>query len=365
MTGGKLFITGGIGSRYDGESFGESYELPADQCYCETCAAIGSFFWNWRMLLISGDSRYANLMERLMYNGILSSPGLDGTSYFYVNPLMLRNGRYVRLSTNPGEEHRTPTRPKWHSVACCPPNVMRLFASLPSYFASRSQMGIQIHQYGNMEVSAPLDEQASVRFRIATTYPWEGKVRITMEQSDIRPWKLSLRLPDWCQSFSIKVNEGATDGVLQKGYVTLERIWAVGDIVEADFSMPAVLVAADPRVDSLRGCVAIQRGPLVYCLEEQDQDQGVSLLDVKIDPSTALMARWQEDLLGGILILEGAGFQMDRANWAEGRLYHPLRPRSEEQQSDSRIKLVAIPYYAWGNRGLKSMRVWIPCAQDS
>ncbi|HEU4743799.1 MAG TPA: beta-L-arabinofuranosidase domain-containing protein, partial [Anaerolineales bacterium] len=125
MTGGKLFITGGIGSRYDGESFGESYELPADQCYCETCAAIGSFFWNWRMLLISGDSRYANLMERLMYNGILSSPGLDGTSYFYVNPLMLRNGRYVRLSTNPGEEHRTPTRPKWHSVACCPPNVMR------------------------------------------------------------------------------------------------------------------------------------------------------------------------------------------------------------------------------------------------
>ena len=153
MTRGKMYITGGIGSRYDGESFGESYELPADQCYCETCAAIGSFFWNWRMLLISGESRYADLMERLLYNGILSSPGLDGASFFYVNPLMLRNGRYVRLSANPPEEHKTSGRPEWHNVACCPSNTMRLRASLSSYFATSNETGIQIHQYSNMEIS--------------------------------------------------------------------------------------------------------------------------------------------------------------------------------------------------------------------
>ncbi|MBN1375701.1 MAG: glycoside hydrolase family 127 protein [Dehalococcoidia bacterium] len=140
MTGSKLYITGGIGSRHDGEAFGEKYELPPDQCYCETCAAIGSLFWNWRMLLISGESRYADLIERLLYNGILSSPGLDGTSYFYANPLMLRNGKYMRLSANPTEETISSFsgRPEWHSVACCPPNVMRLTSSFTDLFCNCS-----------------------------------------------------------------------------------------------------------------------------------------------------------------------------------------------------------------------------------
>lgn len=358
MTKGKMYVTGGVGSRYDGESFGETYELPSDQCYCETCAAIGSFFWNWRMLLISGESRYADLMERLLYNGILSSPGLDGTSYFYVNPLMLRNGQYVRLSTNPDKERKTSGRPEWHSVACCPPNVMRLFASLPNYFATSNETGIQIHQYSNMGI---LSGRSGLS--IETEYPWEGRVKITLTESENQPWKLSLRLPGWCQNFSLKVNNREEYDSLQKGYLTIERTWKAGDVVEAEFAMPPFLVEADPRIDSVRGCVALQRGPLVYCLEEHDQEQGVNLLDVKIGPAEKLTTHWQGDLLGGVMALEGAGHLSDRSDWSKNELYRPLVLKNKDRPSGRKVKLTAIPYYAWGNRDLKSMRVWIPYTQ--
>lgn len=358
MTKGKLYITGGIGSRYDGEAFGESYELPPDQCYCETCAAIGNFFWNWRMLLISGESRYADLMERLMYNGILSSPGLDGTGFFYVNPLMIRNGQYVRLSTNPDNEHNTPGRPKWHSVACCPPNVMRLVASLSNYFASLNEAGIQIHQYGNMEISF-----GRSGLTVETEYPWNGRVKFTVTASADQPWRLSLRVPGWCQSFGLRVNGRDVHGRLEKGYMPIERTWKTGDVVEADFAMPPFLVEANPRIDGVRGCLAIQRGPIVYCLDAHDQPVEVNLLDVRMDPSEALTARWQSDLLDGVMTIEATGYQPDRSDWLEEGLYRPLIPGKELRASERKVKLTAIPYYAWGNRGLKSMRVWIPHRQ--
>lgn len=355
MTRGKLYLTGGIGSRYDGESFGETYELPTDQCYCETCAAIGNFFWNWRMLLISGESCYADLMERLMYNGILSSPGLNGTSYFYVNPLMLRQGHYVRLSTNPDQEHTTSERPEWHSVSCCPPNVMRLFASLSNYFVTNDETGIQIHQYSNMAISS-----AFSALMIETEFPWDGQVKLTVIERRSQPWRLSLRIPGWCQDVGFKVNGEGVSGSLQKGYMTIERTWKTGDVVEANFAMPPFFVEADPRVDSVRGCVAIQRGPIVYCLEEHDQPQGVSLLDVQINPAEGLTSRWRADLLDGVMTIEAAGCQTDRSHWLEERLYRPLIFGNKNQHSEQKLKLSAIPYYAWGNRGLKSMRVWIP-----
>jgi DUF1680 family protein len=360
MTNGKMYITGGIGSRYDAESFGETYELPADQCYCETCAAIGNFFWNWRMLLISGDRRYADLMERLLYNGILSSPGLNGASFFYVNPLMIRDGKYVRLSTNPDAERKSSGRPEWHSVACCPPNVMRLLASLPNYIVTRAENSIQIHQYSNMESSSGL-----TRLKVESEYPWNGRVKIIVSESEAQSWKLSLRIPGWCQRFSIKVDGLEVDGPLQEGYMTIERAWQTNDVVEADFAMPAFFIEADPRVDGVRGCVAIQRGPIVYCLEEQDQSPGVNLLDVKIDPSEELTSRWQGDLLGGVVTLEGTGYQTDRSSWQDNGLYRSLILKNGNRHSERKIELVAIPYYAWGNRGLKSMRVWIPYAAAS
>jgi len=360
MTRGKLHITGGVGSRYDGESFGETYELPADQCYCETCAAIGNFFWNWRMLLISGEGRYADLMERLMYNGILSSPGLDGASFFYVNPLMLRSGKYVRLSANPPDEHKITGRPEWHGVACCPSNVMRLLASLPNYFATGDGTGLQIHQYGNIEISALLGERVPVALNLETSYPWDGRITITVTQSSDQPWKLSLRVPGWCQNFILKVNGQQGYDSLQKGYATVDRVWKAGDMVETEFVMTPLLIEADPRIDSIRGCVTLQRGPIVYCLEEHDQESGINLLDVEIDPSEELNCRWQGDLLGGVMVLEGTGYQSDRSDWSANESYRPLELRNENRSSDRKVILKAIPYYAWGNRGLKSMRVWVP-----
>ena len=355
MTTGKMYVTGGIGSRYDGESFGESYELPPDQCYCETCAAIGSFFWSWRMLLITGESRYADLMERLMYNGILSSPGLEGASFFYVNPLMLRNGRSVRLSTNPDEKHKTFGRPEWHSVSCCPPNVMRLFASLPNYFVTGHETVFQIHQYTNMEIIS-----GRTKLTVETDYPWDGKVKITMNESDHESRKLALRIPGWCQNFNIRVNGEEVNHDIQNGYLTINHTWRAGDVIEIEFVMTPFFVEADSRIDSVRGCVAIQRGPMVYCLEEQDQKTGVNLLDVEIDPAAALTNRWQGDFLGGVMVLEGIGYQLDRTDGQNNGLYRPLILTEENRDSDRKVKLTAIPYYAWGNRGLKSMRVWIP-----
>jgi DUF1680 family protein len=358
MTEGKMYITGGVGSRFDGESFGERYELPTDQCYCETCAAIGNFFWNWRMLLISGESRFADLMERLLYNGILSSPSLEGTGFFYVNPLMLRDGKYVRLSTNPEQEHENSGRPEWHSVSCCPPNFMRLLASLPNYYATRDETGIQIHQYSEMEIAAGRN-----RLTIETDYPWEGRVKITIVESGDQPWKLSLRIPGWCQDVQLRVDGKDVNSNTQKGYATIERQWKPGDVVEADLAMRPFFVQADPRVDSVRGCVAIQRGPVVYCFEAQDQEPGVDLLDVKIDPSVELTSRWEGDLLGGVMVVEGRGCRLDRSTWRDSELYRRLAPGNEEPASEPDVTLTAIPYYAWGNRGLKSMRVWIPYIQ--
>jgi uncharacterized protein len=269
--------------------------------------------------------------------------------------LMLRNGRYVRLSTNPDEEHKASGRPKWHSVSCCPPNVMRLFASLSNYFVTHNETGIQIHQYSNVEISA-----GRGRLHVETNYPWEGHVKITMTESSDQPWKLSLRVPGWCESFGSKVNGQDVNRDIKKGYVTIERMWQTGDVVELDFPMPAFLVEADPRLDSVRGCVAIQRGPIVYCLERQDQEQGVNLLDVKIDPAEVLTSQWKSDLLGGVVTVEGVGYQTDRSNWQENGLYRPLILGKENSPSDRKVNLTAIPYYAWGNRGLESMRVWIP-----
>jgi DUF1680 family protein len=360
MTRGKMYITGGVGSRYDGEAFGESYELPPDQCYCETCAAIGNFFWNWRMLLISGESRYADLMERLLYNGILSSPALDGRHFFYVNPLMLRNGRYVRLSTNPDEAHNTAGRPEWHSVSCCPPNVMRLLASLSNYFVTSNETGIQIHQYSNMEIRVAQNQQTAKTLQLDTEYPWDGRVKINVKESNDRPWALSLRVPGWCQSFRVHVNGEEAKKDLHQGYLIIEREWATGDLLELNFAMPPFWVQADPRVDSVRGCVALQRGPIVYCLEQQDQEKDVNLLGVKIDPSRGVTAQWRGDLLGGVVLLDATGHQQGHDSRSTNGLYHPMYSGNEDRTSERIVKLTAIPYYAWGNRGLESMRVWIP-----
>ncbi|MBW7886431.1 MAG: glycoside hydrolase family 127 protein [Caldilineaceae bacterium] len=357
IVGAKLFVTGGVGARFDGESFGEPYELPSDQCYCETCAAIGSFMWNWRLLLASGDGRYADLMEQTLYNGILASRSLDGKHYFYVNPLQIRGGRYVRLSTNPEDGSGAANgRPEWHYVACCPPNVMRLLSSYAHYLATADRSGIQIHHYAQGTIEAALPG-GPARVEVRTNYPWEGSIEAVIAETGSSPWSLRLRIPAWCGYYRMEVNgrvvEASAEG---EGYIGLERRWQPGDTVTLALEMEPHWLLPNPRVDAVRGCAAIQRGPIIYCLESQDQPAGVELLDVVIDQRGPFETSWQPELLGGIVAVQLQGIVRDNSSWA-GQLYLPASTVEDTGQS---VSVTAIPYFRWGNRGLMSMRVWLP-----
>ena len=358
VTSTKLYITGGVGARYDGEAFGDPYELPSDQCYCETCAAIGSLMWNWRLLLITGESRYADLVERTLYNGILSSPALDGRHFFYVNPLMLRDERSMRLSTNPDTGSEVRGRPEWHEVACCPPNVMRLFSSLAHYLTTTSPAGIQIHQYAPADIRLEFAPGRSAALRMETGYPWQGQVSVVVNGTHAAPWALRLRIPEWSRSPQVTINgEQVAAPSSEKGYLVFSHAWKPGDRIQLDLGMEPELVEANPRVDATRGCLAIQRGPLVYCLEAVDNSDA-SLMDVQIDETAPLEACWRENLLPeGVMAVEAGGRELQDKGW-QGRLYRPAGKESDP--GGKLVALTAIPYYAWANRSIRGMRVWIP-----
>jgi DUF1680 family protein len=350
MVSRKLFITGGLGSQHAGEAFGEPYELPNDRCYCETCAQIASIMWNWRMLLITGDRRFADLIERTLYNGFLSGVSLDGRCYFYVNPLMSRGADPLL-----GRKHIV--RPEWHGCACCPPNVMRLLASLQHYLITTDDSGVQIHQYAPATIRTTAG-QGQIVLHMETDYPWQGDVRLRVEDGG-GTWTLRLRIPDWCQSPSLRINGVETALSTAGGYAEIKRAWQAGDTVELVLAMSPVLVEGHPRLDPTRSSVAIMRGPLVYCLEGVDQQPGVEVLDVQIDVSVPLTAEWNSDLLEGVVVVTAAGVGVDPVDWQD-QLYRPVG--SSAPAVREAIQLTAIPYYAWANRGANEMRVWIPRA---
>lgn len=356
----KLYITGGIGARFDGEAFGDPYELPPDQCYCEGCTSIANLMWNWRMLIVTGESRFADMIERSLYNMILASPALDGQHFFYVNPLMLREARFLRLSSNPppSEEFIPTERPEWHDVACCPPNVMRTLASLGHYLATRSDVGIQVHQYAPADLICEMPAGKRASLKMTTDYPWHGQIRLEVTEATGPVWALSLRLPDWARKWHLSVNGQAVDAPkVEKGYAVLEREWKTGDVVELDLAMEPELIASNPRIDATRASLAIQRGPIVYCLEDCDQEVKGRILDVEIDRHQSLKAVWREDLLGGVMVVEAEGRFVDAGTWQD-KLYRPVASLGSMAATPAR--LLAVPYYAWGNRGIGGMRVWIP-----
>jgi DUF1680 family protein len=359
MTTRKIYLTGGVGSRFDGEGFGAPYELPGDTCYCETCAAIGSLLWNWRLLLITGESRYADLFERTLYNAVLASPGLAGNCFLYANPLHVRDGRYVRASTDvmSGAEEK---RPAWHYVACCPPNVMRLWASLGHYLATTAASGVQIHQYANARIAAQVDGRPVV-LDMTTDYPWDGRIALRVTETPNAPWALALRHPAWCSTAALRVNGAAVDiAPDERGYWLLHRAWQPGDTVELDLTMSPRRVEPNPRIDALRGCAALERGPLVYCFEQHDQPDGIAFADLRLDASTDLQVQAAPALLGGIVCIQASGRVLGMAQW-QNTLYRPIDGASPTTAAQ-RVMLTAIPYYAWGNRGMASMRVWMPLA---
>jgi DUF1680 family protein len=349
LTSHKLYITGGVGSRHLGEAFGQPYELPNDLAYDETCAAIGSILWSWRMLLATGQGRFADLIDRTLHNAVLAGVSLDGERYFYVNPLA-SNGRPEHLGRGGC------VRKEWHLVACCPPNVMRLLASLGHYVATRDGTGLQVHQYAPARITTRLPTGGAVALRMETKYPWEGAIRMTIEATDGSRWTLALRVPEWCADPAVRVNGESTGGTRDgRGYLRLDRSWRDGDTVELDLPMTARLIEPHPAIESTRGCLAIDRGPLVYCLEQTDQGDR-PLAELEIDGTTALTARWEPALLEGVTTVRATGFQVDATAW-HGQLYRPASsgPRSSRRT----VELTAIPYYAWANRGPAAMRVWI------
>lgn len=348
----KLFVTGGVGARFDGEAFGDPYELPTDQCYCETCAAIGYLMWNWRMLLITGERHFADLMERLMYNAILSSPSLDGQHYFYSNPLMLRQTHFPRLSANrPTAFLSLQGRPEWHGVACCPPNVMRLLASMAHYFITCTPTGVQVHQYSNLHVEAELEQAGKVMFEVRSEYPWKGELVVAIQEGGHAPWEVSLRVPGWCRAYTMEVNGAAVSADADAhGYIRFTRAWQAGDTLCLRLEMEPLFLVSNPRVDATRGCVALQRGPLVYCFESHDQPSDTNLLDVQVDPAQPVQTEWVGDLLGGAILLHTKGFLLDSKSWGDA-LYRSLDQLPSTKRTP--ISLSAIPYYAWGNRGLQ------------
>ena len=342
MTAYKMHLTGGFGARHRGESFGEAYELPSDRCYCETCAAIANMMWNWRMLVITGEARYADLLERSLYNGFLSGISLDGQRYFYVNPLLSRGGI---------------ERPEWYGCACCPPNVMRQIALLGHYVATTGRDNLQIHQYITTEIEADLNDQRPVKVRLDTNYPWQGEVKLTIEETDGSPWELALRIPGWCREAGLQVGDEVSDVSARRGdYATINRVWQAGDVVQLSLLLQPRLTEPNPRIDAVRGSLALERGPLVYCLEAVDQPAEVNVLDVRIDPSLPLQANWREEMLGGVVVIEAQGAVVDMSQWDDG-LYRSMTTESLPQQD---VKLTAVPYYAWANRGPGAMRVWLP-----
>ena len=358
----KLYITGGVGARFDGEAFGDPYELPPDQCYCETCATIAFIQWNWRMLLASGDSRYADMIERCLYNTVLGCPSLDGQHFFYANPLMVRGGHFSRLSANEPDGSEVTGRPEWHGVACCPPNVMRTFASLDQIMATCSPDGMQIHQYASMEINFHSPGGGELSLSMETKYPYEGSVRITVNKAEGYHGTISLRQPAWSPSTTITINgEKSRMLVAENGYFLLDRNWKSGDTIDMDITLTPVFVEANPRVDAVRSCVAIQYGPLVFCLESQDQPVNSRLEDIRVNTMKPLISRWRKDLLGGVLTMEASGYVLNMESW-NGRLYRSANRHAGPEKKE--INLIAIPYYAWGNRGIASMRVWIPRDDD-
>jgi uncharacterized protein len=342
MVNGKMYITGGAGARHEGEAFGEPYELPDEMSYCETCAAIASVFWNWRMLLITGEKRYADLIERTLFNGFLSGISIDGKKTFYVNPLLVRD----KLE-----------RQEWHRCACCPPNAMRLISSINNYLATSDSSGLQIHQYAPAKINYQPANGEKISMKLETNYPWDGQIKLSIVEGAASDWSLKLRVPDWCSDSSLTVNGQTQSTTTENGNIILQRTWEKGDTVELNLSMRPRLMQSHPRISAIQGSVAIERGPLVYCLEQPDLPDTINLMDIRFNPNNDLQSAWVDDLLGGVTVIEAEGYAPDMQQW-QGQLYNPYIV--DNQTTGEPIKLRLIPYYLWANREPGAMRVWLP-----
>jgi DUF1680 family protein len=356
--GRKLYITGGIGASGAGEAFGRHYELPNMTAYNETCASVGLDYWNHRLFLLHGDAKYIDVMERTLYNGLISGVSLDGKTFFYPNP----------LESN-GQHERSP----WFGVACCPSNITRFLASVPGYMYAVRDNEIYVNLFA--ESRAEIDvRRRPVKITQATRYPWDGTVRFTIDPGALRQLTLKIRIPGWAQSQpvpsdlyrsltsyrtfgshggiirvgdrpSLKVAGSRVSLILDKGYATVTRDWRAGDTIELFLPMPVERIVAHDSVEADRGRVALQRGPIVFAAEWPDNPDG-RVRNLVLDDRTVLTSHFQPNLLSGVQVVTGR---------ATALAYDEKGNVTKKEQV-----FTAIPYYAWANRGRGQMIVWIP-----
>jgi DUF1680 family protein len=350
VTRRRMYITGGVGSSEFGERFTFDYDLPNETAYNETCAAIGLVFWAHRMIQTGVCSEYADILERALYNGILSGVSLTGDTFFYANHLAVCPDVYEnRINRNP---RMLPRRQSWFEVSCCPPNLARLLASLGGYIYSVSSEGIYVHLYITNTALLETGEK-HVEIRQETEYPWTGHILITVSPEEASSFTLFLRMPGWSEKYSVLVNgEPLPDEIsIVKGYIRIKRRWQPGDTVTLDFDMQVRLIEAHPAVREDCGRVAFERGPIVYCLEEVDN--GKYLWDILLPSNPRPISLFEQNLLGGIVTITADAFSREVEGWNQA-LY---RPAGSSRYLPRKIK--AVPYFAWSNRSPGEMLVWI------
>ena len=329
MVTAKTYLTGGNGSRHADEGFGDRFELPPDRAYNETCAAIASIQWSWRLLLATGDVRYADHMERVLYNGFAAAISADGQRFFYVNPLQRREGHFEK--DDPGR------RRLWFSCACCPPNILRLLASAEHYLATEDGDTIYLHQYTGSRLAG-----AGLELEVTTDYPWSGAVHVRVLAAPDGEREVALRVPAWSASTRVWSSHDAERAGFAPGYVRLRHTWQPGDQITVHLDLTPRWTYPQRRVDAVRGCVAVERGPLVYCFEQADQPGGVRLDDVVIAPDDGPGER--------LVTLDGVGQTIE------------LTAAGEQLPERTPVTVTAVPYFQWDNRDGRAMRVWMPTA---
>ena len=340
----QLYVTGGVGAREDGEAFGDAYELPNARAYGESCAAIGNMMWNWRMLAATGNALHADVIERALYNGINSGMSLDGKLYCYRNPLA--------FDPSSGDTIRNP----WYDTTCCPPNLERTFASLPGYFYSTSKDGIYVHLYDNSVLRWKLDSGNAIKITQQTKYPWEGKIALRVAPASPEEFTLFVRIPGWSRHSSAKVNGKPIEDVTPGTYKAIRRNWSGEELVELEFDMQPQWVHANPAVADDTGRIAMQRGPVVFCMEQLDQAGNTPEEFPRVATRLSEQSDGQYDskLLDGVVALTVSGT-------VETPPMQSLYDSGPVGRKPGRtITLKLVPYYAWANRDPSSMQVWIP-----
>jgi DUF1680 family protein len=360
----KTYITGATGALYDGASpdgskahsaiqlvhqaYGRAYQLPNVTAYNESCATIGFALWNWRMLGITAQARYADMLEQILYNGLLATISLDGKRFFYRNTLRQVDDLPFELRWS---HHREP----YISCFCCPPNIVRTIAEVAGYAYSLTDNGIWVNIYGSNVLDTSLPNGSRLKLVQETEYPWDGTICFTLVEPPPTSMSVFLRIPGWSLEAKVRVNGMSLNRAPQAGqYYEVKRTWTKDDRIELTLPMPIQLLEAHPLVEQTRNQVAVKRGPLVYCLESMDLPDGTDIIGIALTTTTKFNTQFVSDLLGGITVLRGQALRLPTDKW-DGALYRNISGKAPQF-----IDVTLIPYYTWGNRGHSEMTVWLP-----